>query len=168
MPENKTISLLIQTPNNTSERRNKKKTRKKRSRNTVSTSPPQSHATPQTVSLHPVSLLSPGQPRGLLPKLRAASKKGGEQSSGSGWRSKKHPKSLTPANKTRENESGAPAQGFVSVPSSQARESLRWEGELGDPRAEEQRLELYRADRRQRYITHRAAQYEALIQTERN
>ncbi|KAG7516494.1 hypothetical protein JOB18_032903 [Solea senegalensis] len=158
MPENKTISLLIQTPNNTSERRNKKKTRKKRSRNTVSTSPPQSH----------VSLLSPGQPRGLLPKLRAASKKGGEQSSGSGWRSKKHPKSLTPANKTRENESGAPAQGFVSVPSSQARESLRWEGELGDPRAEEQRLELYRADRRQRYITHRAAQYEALIQTERN
>lgn len=39
--------------------------------------------------------------------------------------------------------------------SAQARESLRWEGVLEDPQAEEKRLELYRANRRQRYIAHR-------------
>lgn len=46
---------------------------------------------------------------------------------------------------------GAPADD-VSV---QTRESLRWEGALEDPQAEEKRLELYRASRRQRYISHR-------------
>ncbi|XP_015229396.1 PREDICTED: protein LIAT1 isoform X2 [Cyprinodon variegatus] len=39
----------------------------------------------------------------------------------------------------------------------QARESLRWEGELQDPQEEAKRLERYRASRRQRYITHREA-----------
>ncbi|KAI4813701.1 hypothetical protein KUCAC02_002934 [Chaenocephalus aceratus] len=41
--------------------------------------------------------------------------------------------------------------------SAQAKESLRWEGELEDPQDEEKRLQLYRANRRQRYITHRDA-----------
>lgn len=41
--------------------------------------------------------------------------------------------------------------------SAQTRESLRWVGVLEDPQAEEKRLELYRANRRQRYISHREA-----------
>lgn len=36
-------------------------------------------------------------------------------------------------------------------------ESLRWEGMLEDRRAEEERLEVYRANRRQRYVSHREA-----------
>lgn len=36
-------------------------------------------------------------------------------------------------------------------------ESLRWEGMLEDPQAEEERLVVYRANRRQRYISHREA-----------
>lgn len=36
-----------------------------------------------------------------------------------------------------------------------AKDSLRWEGVLEDPQAEKKRLELYRANRRQRYIAHR-------------
>lgn len=41
--------------------------------------------------------------------------------------------------------------------SAQTRDSLRWVGVLEDPQAEEERLELYRANRRQRYISHREA-----------
>lgn len=41
--------------------------------------------------------------------------------------------------------------------SAQTRDSLRWVGVLEDPQAEEKRLELYRANRRQRYISHREA-----------
>ncbi|XP_034462365.1 protein LIAT1 [Hippoglossus hippoglossus] len=141
----------------------KKKKKKKGKRNTASIGPPENtrQEKPHTMPLHPetlpVSLLTPqsaAQPRAPLPKLPAAGKKGGEQSAGSGTRSKKHPKNspapLTAANKT--SGSGAPA---VSELSNQARESLRWEGALEDPQAEEKRLELYRANRRQRYITHR-------------
>lgn len=119
---------------------------------------------PQTVSLHPedfqVSLLtphSPGQPQGQLPRLRTAGKKSGERPNGSSCRRrrrrrKKQPKD-SPASGCR-----APAPGYQSEPSStQARESLRWEGVLEDPQAEEKRLELYRANRRQRYIAHREA-----------
>ncbi|KAG5844746.1 hypothetical protein ANANG_G00165830 [Anguilla anguilla] len=36
-------------------------------------------------------------------------------------------------------------------PSGPAQESLRWEGVLADPAAEEERLEVYRANRRRRY-----------------
>lgn len=50
---------------------------------------------------------------------------------------------------------GAPSQGSTDDFSVQPRESLRWEGALEDPQAEERRLELYRANRRQRYISHR-------------
>lgn len=111
----------------------------------------------------PVSLLppqTPGQPRGQLPKLRATSKKDRERLVGSGRRSKKHPKDspspLTATNKT--SASGAPAQGHGAEPGARATESLRWEGVLEDPQAEEKRLELYRANRRQRYIAHGEAQ----------
>lgn len=104
-------------------------------------------------------LQSPSQPRGQRPKLGATSKKEGERFAGSGRRSKKNPKDppapLTGTNKT--GSSGATAQGYVSELSTQARESLRWEGVLEDPLAEEKRLELYRANRRLRYITHREA-----------
>lgn len=53
---------------------------------------------------------------------------------------------------------GAPLLGSpddVSVQTRETKESLRWEGALEDPQAEEKRLELYRANRRQRYISHR-------------
>lgn len=42
--------------------------------------------------------------------------------------------------------------------SAQARESLRWEGMLDNPQEEEDRQEVYRANRRQRYIAHREMQ----------
>ncbi|XP_070839728.1 protein LIAT1 [Chaetodon trifascialis] len=144
----------------------KKKKKKKRKRATAPTAPPGSTEKPQAVSLPPetppVSLLppqSPDQPRDQLPRLRATSKKDGEQFAGSSRRSKKHskdsPSLLTETNKT--SGSGAPVQGYVAELSAQARESLRWEGVLEDPHAEEKRLELYRANRRQRYLLHREA-----------
>lgn len=121
---------------------------------------------PQVVSLPPetlsVSLLPPrrsGPSRGQLPKLTTTSKKDGEQLAGSGRRSKKHlkdsPSLLTATNQTC--GSGTLAQGNVDELSAQTRDSLRWVGVLEDPQAEEKRLELYRANRRQRYISHREA-----------
>ncbi|XP_037125827.1 protein LIAT1 [Syngnathus acus] len=40
----------------------------------------------------------------------------------------------------------------------QGRECLRWEGVLQDPQAEEERLEVYRASRRHRYVAQRDAE----------
>lgn len=114
---------------------------------------------PETLPVSLLSPQSPGQPRGQPPRLRATSKKDGEQFAGSGRRNKKHPEDssspLTATNKT--SGSGAPVQGYVAELSAQARESLRWEGVLEDPHADEKRLELYRANRRQRYLSHREA-----------
>lgn len=93
------------------------------------------------------------QPQGQLLKLRATTKKNGLPGSG---RSKK-PHKDSPALLTvkpvvqKTNMSGSHE---LSV---QARESLRWEGVLQDPQAEAKRLEMYRANRRQRYIAHREA-----------
>ncbi|KAG7237392.1 hypothetical protein INR49_032437, partial [Caranx melampygus] len=175
MPENKSCPLL--QPVRTNDKKKKKKTRKKDTASATSTENTQG---PPTVSLHPenfqVSLLtpqSPGQPQGQLPGLRPASKKSGERLAGSSSmrrrrrRRKKQPKDsparLTATNKT--SGCGAPALGYQSEPSTtQARESLRWEGVLEDPQAEEKRLELYRANRRQRYI----AQREALLEETRD
>lgn len=125
---------------------------------------------PQAASLPPetplVSLLapqSPGRSPGRLPKLRAASKKNGERRACSGRRSTKHlkdsPAPLTVTNQTRGggDAGGGTVQGYVAELSTQARDSLRWEGALEDPQAEEERMELYRANRRQRYISHREA-----------
>lgn len=124
---------------------------------------------PQAASLPPetplVSLLAPqipGRSPGRLSKLRSASKKDGERRAGSGRRSTKHlkesPTPLTVTNKTRGGgDGGVTVQGYVAELSTQARDSLRWEGALEDPQAEEERMELYRANRRQRYISHREA-----------
>lgn len=108
-----------------------------------------------TVSLLPP--LCPGHNRGWGCKLRATSTKEGKRLCGSGRRKKEHPKdSPTPLSTTnKSSSSGAAAQGFVAELG--AKESLRWEGVLQDPQAEEKRLELYRANRRQRYIAHREA-----------
>lgn len=97
------------------------------------------------VPLRPESLLVPPasshQPRVLLPQLRSASET-------DGGRSKRRPK------KSESSGCGAAGQGAVDQ---LGRESLRWEGVLEDPQAEEKRLEVYRANRRQRYISHREA-----------
>lgn len=100
-----------------------------------------------TVSLLPPQ--SPDEDRGLRSKLRASSKTDGGCFAGSGRRRIKHLKD------SRAPQSGALSQGYV--PELSAKESLRWEGVLEDPQAEEKRLELYRAKRRQRYIAHREA-----------
>ncbi|XP_029030196.1 protein LIAT1 isoform X2 [Betta splendens] len=101
---------------------------------------------PQTASMPPeTSAVSPLAPRGLDEdagaELRASSEKDGERCTRSGRRTRR--------------TSRAPSQGHTSGLG--GRGSLRWEGVLEDPRAEEQRLELYRADRRRRYIAHREA-----------
>ncbi|KAM7374516.1 hypothetical protein PAMP_007169 [Pampus punctatissimus] len=148
MPEDQNCKLL-QPSRSTDKKRKKNLKKKKRKKTTASIDPP------EDTEKRPTDL---GQPRGQLSKLRATSKDG-EWLAGSGRTSKKHPEDspalLTTTNKT--NSSAAPAQGYVSELSAQARESLRWEGVLEDPQAEEKRLELYRANRRQRYIAHREA-----------
>ncbi|XP_077360804.1 uncharacterized protein LOC144006048 [Festucalex cinctus] len=45
-----------------------------------------------------------------------------------------------------------------TLPDVQVKECLRWEGVLQDPRAEEERLEAYRANRRRRYVAQRDTQ----------
>ncbi|XP_068456571.1 protein LIAT1 [Clinocottus analis] len=147
MPEDK----QLRSSGNT--KKNKKKKRKK-----VTASITGDTEKPQAVSLPPetlsVSLLpprSPDPPRGQLPELRASSQKNRERLAGSGRRSKKHPKD-SPALLTATNTTNN--IGLLTV---QARETLRWEGVLEDPQAEEKRLELYRANRRQRYNAHRDA-----------
>ncbi|KAM7398196.1 hypothetical protein PAMA_006207 [Pampus argenteus] len=146
MPEDQNCKLL-QPSRSTDKKRKKKLKKKKRKKTTASIAPPEEK--------RPTDL---GLPQGQVSKLRSTSKDG-EWLAGSGRRSKKHPEDspalLTTTNKT--NSSAAPAQGYVSELSAQARESLRWEGVLEDPQAEEKRLELYRANRRQRYIAYREA-----------
>ncbi|KAM8900672.1 protein LIAT1 [Spinachia spinachia] len=129
-----------------------KKKRKKRPKVTASAT--ERADEPQDVSLPPetstVSLpppKSPGQPRGQLPKLTASSRRSGERLR----RSQQRPKDSAAPLQAAHQASGNGQLG------AQARESLRWEGVLEDPRAEEKRLELYRARRRQRYVAHRDA-----------
>ncbi|XP_076836774.1 uncharacterized protein LOC143482314 [Brachyhypopomus gauderio] len=54
-------------------------------------------------------------------------------------------------------EEGTPALATEDQvqPSSPAQESLRWDGVLEDPAAEAERLEVYRANRRKRYMASR-------------
>lgn len=132
---------------------------------------------PQTICLPPetsgVSLLTPVcpvKPRGQQSKFRADSKKDRDWLAGSGHRRKMHSKDslaiLTSTNKS--SSSGGQPQGCVAELGVHARESLRWEGTLEDPMAEEKRLELYRANRRQRYITHREALLKETLDTLRH
>lgn len=65
--------------------------------------------------------------------------------------------------------SGAQAEGnTVDDLCVQTKESLRWEGVLEDTQAEERRLELYRANRRQRYVSHREALLKEVQQASRD
>ncbi|KAL7844585.1 hypothetical protein SRHO_G00231240 [Serrasalmus rhombeus] len=65
--------------------------------------------------------------------------------------------------KSRKSKTSPPAVEDDPVPpqedktelSNQAQESLRWEGVLEDPAAEAERLEVYRANRRKRYMASR-------------
>ncbi|XP_029375406.1 protein LIAT1 [Echeneis naucrates] len=160
MPESRSCSLIQAA--RTCDNKKKKKKKKKRKKGSASSIPSGNTQKPQIASLHPetlpVSLLSAQSPS-QLPRLKTTSKKDGEGLAGSGRRNKKQPKnSLTPLTVTNNPScGGAPAQGYMSALSTQARESLRWEGVLEDAQAEEKRLELYRAKRRQRYIEHREA-----------
>ncbi|XP_072231409.1 protein LIAT1 [Leuresthes tenuis] len=159
MPEDKPCKL-VQPPKISEHRKTKKKKRKKAAH---STSASGNKEKPLAVSLPPdaipVSLLPlthPGTSRGPLPKLRATSKKNREQRSGNDQKSKKQhkdPQALALSHRS----SGSESLARVTEPSVQARESLRWEGALQDPLEEAQRLEQYRANRRQRYIAHREA-----------
>ncbi|TNN66428.1 Protein LIAT1 [Liparis tanakae] len=131
----------------------KKKKRKKTTPTTGNTEKPRAVSLPpETSPVSPLNPQSPDQPRGQLPKLRAAGKKNGERLAGSGRRSKKHQHKDPLAPPTAAHRASS-----VGRLGAQARESLRWEGVLEDPQAEERRLELYRANRRQRYNAHRDA-----------
>ncbi|CAL8265656.1 unnamed protein product [Merluccius merluccius] len=101
------------------------------------------------VSLPPLPCAA--QPMALLIK-------GGEKEEGGAaprWSMKTPPlASPTTTTTTTHAIAGGPAcaRGVAELDAQQARESLRWEGVLEDPLAEEERLELYRAKRRQRYL----------------
>lgn len=92
-----------------------------------------------------------------FPKRRASSKKAKDycsQGVGKTKEQQKDSKSLLAAAHTISDNKVSAHVIKVGV---QARESLRWEGVLQDPQEETKRLETYRANRRQRYITHREA-----------
>lgn len=94
------------------------------------------------------------------PENTTPRRKDGDHFTGRAQRCEKQPKgSSSLLMLTRKTcGSGAQAQGNTADDGCmQASESLRWEGVLEEPRAEEKRLELYRANRRQRYISHREA-----------
>lgn len=90
-------------------------------------------------------------PRGQTPKRRAARKKS------------KEPPGEPPRPPVSDGDlkeprpAGARAPPSPTPPDAQVRECLRWEGALQDPRAEEERLEAYRANRRRRYAARRDA-----------
>lgn len=90
------------------------------------------------------------KPVSLLPSLTPGGKKSRELIGGSSCRKKKL--SETPPDLLTPTDGGAAAEG------GQSRESLRWEGVLEDREAEERRLEVYRANRRRRYVAHREAE----------
>lgn len=118
--------------------------------------------THETSSLSPLLTPPTGHARDQLPKAKACSREDGERGGCSGRRTKKQLKPVMALSKgTDENNIiKAPSQGDVAELSAQARESLRWEGVQEDPLAEEKRLEVYRANRRQRYLAHRQALFE--------
>ncbi|XP_038160511.1 protein LIAT1 isoform X1 [Cyprinodon tularosa] len=130
--------------------------KKKKKKNKVSATDQKLKEKPERLSSIPQL---PPQDSGQvqLPDLRAASKKARDHcpcGAVSNEEQLKDSKSLVAETSTA-SDSKEPAH--VMELSVQARESLRWEGELQDPQEEAKRLERYRASRRQRYITHREA-----------
>ncbi|XP_055004236.1 protein LIAT1 [Boleophthalmus pectinirostris] len=132
------------------QKKKKKKNNKKKSKSDSSTSPKDADKPlPAPASSVPPVLSTIGPPRPPLPKLKSTPKKDSERGS---RKSKKSPMSLF---SLVCKSGGSPVQSFLSQLSVPARESVRWEGKVDDPLMEEQRLEVYRANRRQRYLTHR-------------
>ncbi|KAK7925768.1 hypothetical protein WMY93_008078 [Mugilogobius chulae] len=125
----------------------KKKKKKKRQKADCSTSPKNADKPHPALSDPPV-LPTIGPPRPPLHKLKPSSKKDSEK----GNRNKKSPVSLF---SLVSKSGGSPVQSFLSQLSGPALESVRWEGALDDPLKEEQRLEVYRDNRRQRYLRHK-------------
>ncbi|CAL1573147.1 unnamed protein product [Knipowitschia caucasica] len=120
----------------------KKKKKKKKSRKSDSTSPKDADKP------EPPVLLSITPPQPPLPKLKASPKKDSKK----GSRKSKKPLLLAP---------GSSVESFLSRLSGEARETVRWEGALEDPEMEEQRLEVYKANRRERYVQEREGKYKA-------
>ncbi|MEQ2295211.1 hypothetical protein AMECASPLE_011706 [Ameca splendens] len=158
MPGDRSCSTLL-LPHRSSDLRKKKK-----ERNKAFATDPELKERPVIVSPTPQpSPQDPGQTE--LPELRATSKKTSNHCSHGASKTKerrKDSRSLFAAAPTA-SDNKVPA--YLSELGVQARESLRWEGVLQDPQEEAKRLERYRANRRQRYITHREAAFKETQQT---
>ncbi|XP_041949776.1 protein LIAT1 [Alosa sapidissima] len=77
--------------------------------------------------------------------------KGGQTKSKTSKRSKKLKKSVS----NQETALAPSAEKTKAEVSTESLESLRWEGVLDDPQAEAERLEVYKANRRKRYLAAR-------------
>ncbi|XP_059911888.1 protein LIAT1 [Gadus macrocephalus] len=132
-------------PLRNTEARERKKTRRRRRRKTASVPTKSGHSIshleedkdnpgsilpPSTLSVSLPPLPGPGPPQAL---------KGRDKEGAPHWSNNPPPLA-------------SPTTRGVPELSAQARGSLRWEGELDDPLAEGERLELYKARRRQRYL----------------
>lgn len=149
MPEDKTCKLP-----QPQKKRKKKKKQKAEVPNSLRKDTDEPHPVPSEPL--PVSLLpAVGPPRGQLPKLKTPLRKDSEKHRGGSRKSKKPSLSLLGLVC---KSSGSPVQSYMTQLSAQARDSLRWEGMLDNPQEEEDRQEVYRANRRQRYIAHREMQ----------
>ncbi|XP_019751993.1 protein LIAT1 [Hippocampus comes] len=131
----------------------KKKRRKKRKRRKKLGAP----HTPQQAALaelNPAVKPPEPAPRGQTPKRRAACKKSKEPP-------REPPLPLASDGDLKEPRPAGsrvpPPTPSPTPPDAQVSECLRWEGALQDPRAEEERLEAYRANRRRRYAAQRDA-----------
>ncbi|KAJ3589836.1 hypothetical protein NHX12_010677 [Muraenolepis orangiensis] len=112
----------------------------------ASTLPVSLPPSPLPVSLPP--LPCPGQPMALVIN-------GGQKAEGGAalnHSTEDPPLASSSTATTTTKADGAACIGDPSEWDAQARESLRWEGVLEEPLAEEERLEVYRARRRQRYL----------------
>lgn len=131
--------------------------------------PPGVSSLPETL---PASTLPPehlGNSQDLLPDNTTSRSKNGEHFIGRA--NKKHLKAspLLLMLTSKSGGSGAQAEeNTVDDLCVQTKESLRWEGVLEDTQAEEKRLELYRANRRQRYVSHREALLKEVQQASRH
>ncbi|KAK6316558.1 protein LIAT1-like [Coregonus clupeaformis] len=164
---NKDCKLLLLPANmETKEKKKKKKdasSKEKRKRTNVSkkrgysSTPPNSEDTEkhQTAPPHDTSI-PPSPPQGS----------GGQGQRSKGRQEEQELKDVTMMSSSGSEKEkrtaicpgGAPAPSSEGVSlelSAQATESLRWEGVLEEPLAEERRLAVYRANRRQRYLLHR-------------
>ncbi|XP_034033313.1 protein LIAT1-like [Thalassophryne amazonica] len=144
-----------------------KKKKRKRKKTAASAAPQKTQEKlklPETSQA--ASLSSKYQPEDSPDQLQGKSRKDSEWPGGGGIRNTGHPQDplllLTMRNKANNSGELAAWEHVEEELGAEARESLRWEGVLADRHAEEKRLELYRAKRRQRYIAHREAEARAV------